>query len=257
MIERAKRWICSVGFFRRLAQDAATLDFGRDFIAEWAAAGAAASSTPSPFVVLDIGCGEGRDLAAVGARLAPRPTTLWGIDNSQHHVETLGRSGFRTIQSDIERDRLPFDDASIDLVIANQILEHLKEIFWVLGELSRVLKPGGTLIVGVPNLAAFHNRFLLLFGDQPVCLRTLGPHVRGFTRKDLTAFLQSNNIFEVLDCKGSHVYPFPIAAGRWLARRRPGLASAIFLRVRRTGSPSNFLSILDGIRLETNFHRGP
>ena len=52
-------------------------------------------------------------------------------------------------------------------MIANQILEHTKEVFWIWHEIARVLAPQGQLILGVPNLASAHNRLLLLLGRQP------------------------------------------------------------------------------------------
>lgn len=65
------------------------------------------------------------------------------------------------MQLNIERDPLPFADESVDIFMANQVLEHCKEIFWIFSEVSRCLKPGGCFIIGVPNLAALHNRLLL------------------------------------------------------------------------------------------------
>ena len=41
-------------------------------------------------------------------------------------------------------------------------------------EFSRVLKVGGQIIVGLPNLAALHRRILLLLGKQPTCIRANG-----------------------------------------------------------------------------------
>lgn len=49
-----------------------------------------------------------------------------------------------------EADKLLFDDNSLDLVIAISVLEHIKAIKPFLAEIHRVLKPGGTLLVGMP-----------------------------------------------------------------------------------------------------------
>jgi predicted SAM-dependent methyltransferase len=82
------------------------------------------------------------------------------------------------VACDIECDRFPFADETVDLVVANQILEHVNEIFWVLHECARVLRLGGILVIGVPNLASFHNRVLLAAGRQPTSLINASAHVR-------------------------------------------------------------------------------
>jgi len=91
----------------------------------------------------------------------------------------------RSVRRKIKRDMLPFADGSVDGVILNQILEHAKEIFWILGESSHVLRIGGSLIIGVPNLAAWQNRVVLLLGRQPRSIRPHPAHLRGFTKPDM------------------------------------------------------------------------
>lgn len=51
---------------------------------------------------------------------------------------------------DLNHERLPFDDNSADLIFTNHTLEHLHEYLHALGEIHRVLKHGGELLVGVP-----------------------------------------------------------------------------------------------------------
>lgn len=70
--------------------------------------------------------------------------------------ELLGRARAMGVEAsicDLEKDKLPFNDNSFNLVIANQVFEHLKNIFSPLSEIHRVLKPGGILVFSVPNLA--------------------------------------------------------------------------------------------------------
>jgi len=50
----------------------------------------------------------------------------------------------------------PFEDNSFDAIICNAVLEHVPSIDSVMSELSRVLKPGGYFIAGVPYLQPFH-----------------------------------------------------------------------------------------------------
>ena len=133
---------------------------------------------------------------------------------------------------DLERDALPFAAATIDVVIANQILEHTKEVFWIWHEIARVLRLHGQLIVGVPNLASAHNRLLLLLGRQPSVIKTASAHVRGFTRADLLQFLDQAcpGVFALRDHAGANFYPLPPAArqtaGASAAQSRLGVVLA-------------------------------
>lgn len=68
---------------------------------------------------------------------------------------------------DLNKDKLPFKDNSVDVIVANQVFEHLYEIDDILEELKRILKKNGKLVAGVPNLAALHERISLLFGYNP------------------------------------------------------------------------------------------
>jgi SAM-dependent methyltransferase len=88
---------------------------------------------------------------------------------------------------DVEVDlngHLPFDTASFDTVLLTDVLEHLPypDKFWV--ELCRVLKPGGTAIVGVPFMYWLH--------EQP------HDHHR-YTEHRLRLFCQDHG-FDVLEC---------------------------------------------------------
>jgi SAM-dependent methyltransferase len=52
---------------------------------------------------------------------------------------------------------MPFSDASIDVVLCTQVLEHIPEPMAVLAEIRRVLKPGGTLLLSVPSIFPQHG----------------------------------------------------------------------------------------------------
>lgn len=208
--------------------------------------------------VLDIGAGTGADLLA--ARAIEPTAELHAIEVFPPNVEALRNEGVYVTGLDLERDRLPFDEHTVDVVIANQILEHAKEIFWIFHEISRVLRLGGALIIGVPNLAALHNRILLAVGRQPSVINTASAHVRGFTRHDLVRFL--NEVFpggyEVRDHAGANFYPFPAMVAKPLARVLPGLAWGLFLRLeKRRAAGRAFLDFPAAHRLETNFYTGP
>ncbi len=52
---------------------------------------------------------------------------------------------------------MPFSDASIDVVLITQVLEHIPEPITVISEIRRVLKPGGTLLLSVPSIFPQHG----------------------------------------------------------------------------------------------------
>jgi len=144
----------------------------------------------------------------------------------------------------------------MDLIVANQIIEHTKEIFWIFSEIVRVLKPGGACIVGVPNLASFHNRIALLLGMQPTTIELLGPHVRGITAPSFKNFITYGNYFQVSATTGANFYPFPSPMGTYLAKTFPALSVCLFFILIRTGKNGSFLEVLDDNFYETPFFRG-
>jgi SAM-dependent methyltransferase len=183
-----------------------------------------------------------------------------------HAIEVHRESAERLIQQDImahilniERESFPFPDGSMDVVLANQILEHTKELFWIFHEISRVLHLGGSLIMGVPNLASLHNRLLLMLGRQPTSLRSASAHIRGFTKSDILGMLATvfPGGYVLRDFGGSNFYPFPPVLARPLATVLPGMAWGIFLRLeKRRPYGREFLEFPARAELETNFFLG-
>ena len=100
----------------------------------------AAGLEANPLRLLDLGLGSGADLENIRAALGQRTLELFGVDSYEPNVRASRDRGVNVVSLDIEREPLPFADASIDLVVANQILEHTKEIFWIVSETARVLK---------------------------------------------------------------------------------------------------------------------
>lgn len=205
--------------------------------------------------VLDIGAGKGEDLMIVKSEATDSQIFAGEWDPS--NCKKLISMGAEVFQCDLERDLLPFEDEKFDLVIADQIFEHMKDIFWVSHEVSRTLKVGGFLYISVPNLASFHNRVLLMFGKQPTCNYSVGPHVRVFTVGDLNKFIKAGNPggWELHSVGGSNWYPFPKPISTILARLFPKAAVGITVIFKKTQVyEGQFLSLPKG--LETNFYVG-
>jgi SAM-dependent methyltransferase len=208
--------------------------------------------------VLDIGAGQGADLLA--ARAVQPDCALHAVEVWPPNAEHLRRHGVDVVALDLEREPLPFEAAALDVVIANQILEHTKEVFWIWHEIARVLAPRGQLILGVPNLASAHNRLLLLLGRQPSVIKTASAHVRGFTRRDLLQFLEEAcpGVFALRDHAGANFYPLPPLLAQPMARALPNLAWGLFLRLQKQAEyRGEFIAYPARARLETNFYTGP
>jgi SAM-dependent methyltransferase len=100
--------------------------------------------------LLDVGCGPGTITLDLAARVSPGPTV--GVDRdagivseAQSLLESRSVSGieFRTAHA----YALEFEDESFDVVHAHQLLQHLTDPVAALGEMRRVLRPGGVLAV--------------------------------------------------------------------------------------------------------------
>jgi SAM-dependent methyltransferase len=228
-----------------------SLNYGRHLVYRFLKA-----SKPYRYVV-DLGAGEGTDLLA--ARAVVPQSRCFAVEVYAPSAERLSSQGFEVLTLDIERDKLPFQSGTIDVVIANQILEHTKDVFWILHEVSRVLRVGGVFLLGIPNLAALHNRILLLAGRQPSPIKTASAHVRGFTKRDLLDFLERcfPSGYTVGGFGGSNFYPFPPFPAMALAACFPTLAWGIFFRLEKIRAyEGGFLSYPVKNGLQTNFYLG-
>ncbi|MDD5016284.1 MAG: class I SAM-dependent methyltransferase [Atribacterota bacterium] len=115
--------------------------------------------------LLDVGCADGNLTIILKEFL--QSTMTFGIEISQQRAEIARTRGIKVVQMDIEETTFPFDDSSFDVILCTEILEHLYNPSHLLSETFRCLKPGGSCIIVIPNLASWHSRLLLLFGYQP------------------------------------------------------------------------------------------
>ena len=97
--------------------------------------------------VLDAACGEGYGSAMLAAADA---ASVVGIDIDPAAVaHARGAHGIDVREGDVAE--LPFDDATFDLVVSFETIEHVAEPELALDEFRRVLSPGGILVVSTPN----------------------------------------------------------------------------------------------------------
>jgi SAM-dependent methyltransferase len=228
-----------------------SLNYGRQHIAAFLKAASRLD------VVVDLGAGHGTDLAL--AKMHNESASLHAVECWPPYVRELSSQGVQVHSLNIERDRLPLEDMSVDVVIANQVLEHTKELFWIFHEVSRVLRVGGSFVVGVPNLASLHNRILLAVGRQPSPIRSASAHVRGFTKSDLEDFVSTcfKAGYRVNGWGGGNFYPFPPILAKPLAHVFPSMAWGLFLMLEKVRAyDGEFIRFPVDMKLETNFFVG-
>ena len=105
---------------------------------------------PTGFL-LDVGCGPG-NIALKVARRCPTLAVV-GLDRSRNMVETASRTAVelgldtRVFFQQASADRLPFSSGAFDFVLCNSVLHHLSDPARVLGEMLRVIKPDGAILL--------------------------------------------------------------------------------------------------------------
>lgn len=205
----------------------------------------------------DLGAGTGVDLG-IARDVNPR-ASLHAIEVHKPYADNLRAMGYTVHAVNIEHDRFPFDNESMDVLMANQVLEHVKEVFWIFHEVSRALKVGGHFVVGVPNLASLHNRILLGMGRQPTAIHVNSAHVRGYTKQGLMRFVDdaAPGVYKLVMSGGSNFYPFPPIIAKPLAALLPNMAWGCFLLLKKVKPyDKQFLDYIAPGRLETNFYAG-
>jgi SAM-dependent methyltransferase len=130
-----------------------TWEYYPTYLAKLTAVRAWLDDLPGSCRVLDAGCGEGVLVEEYGERLA-----IEGVDPNY----SSNRVRAASVTS------LPYADASFDRALCLDVLEHLPfaDQSRALAELQRVLRPGGELLVSVPNLAHLQSRVHFLLQGQ-------------------------------------------------------------------------------------------
>ncbi|MBF0314083.1 MAG: class I SAM-dependent methyltransferase [Oligoflexia bacterium] len=191
----------------------------------------------SPQNILDIGCDDGALTLAVGERAGVK--NLYGIECIPHRAAIARERGIEikevTLKSGI---KMPYEDNFFDLVLSNQVIEHVGDVDHFMEEIYRVLAPNGHAIISTENLSSWHNIAALVLGYMPFSLTnitnktaalgnpldfnhgksfcwegTSWQHIRVFTLKGLQ-HLFSLHGFKVESVKASGYYPL----GNWVSR---------------------------------------
>lgn len=201
---------------------------------------------PSGVRVLDVGCGTG-SVTLIANR--GRGNNVVAIEPDPARAATARARG-------VDAHHGVLDDAFIaahgrfDVVMSSDVLEHLAAPADLLRLFVAAAKPGGLIILSVPNVAHWTVRWNLLWGRfdyEPVGIMD-ATHLRWFTETSLRALLESVGltVIEMRQTAGSDIPPYGrglwgridgrirVPAIRWLARRLPRLFGVQHVVVART-----------------------
>jgi SAM-dependent methyltransferase len=123
-------------------------------------------------VLLDVGCDDGSWTEELRQRIGISPEQVYGLELVPERAERARSRGFDVHIGDLE-EAWPFADGSVDVVHANQVIEHVKRVDHFVEELRRVLRAEGRAIVCTENLASWHNVAALALGYQPFSLTNI------------------------------------------------------------------------------------
>jgi SAM-dependent methyltransferase len=155
--------------------------------------------------ILDAGCGTGRNLADLGA-LGPAT----GVDDSERAVEFCRERGLTDVRQ-ASLTELPFEDASFELILLADVIEHVSDDAGALRELRRVAAPGCSLLLTTPAYQWLWSR-----QDEQ------HQHFRRYTRPELRERLRVNGWEPETATYFNTILLPPIAIVRKLGRRLVG-----------------------------------
>jgi SAM-dependent methyltransferase len=204
--------------------------------------------------MLDVGCDDGEWTSAVAGAAGIPPGQTWGIEIVEERRRLAEARGYRVRAADLDA-RWPFDDASFELVHANQVIEHVHRLDHFVTEVRRVLVPGGRAVICTENLASWHNVGALVAGWMPFSLTNISEkgtvgnpvslhrgetpahtsswqHTRVLSLKGLRAIFTMHGL-DVTSVFASGYYPAFGRVGAALSRRDPAHAHFIGVVARR------------------------
>jgi SAM-dependent methyltransferase len=201
--------------------------------------------------LLDVGCGTGRHVI----NACRRRCVVIGLDRDNWELQALKFLGFclgmegkllaRAGVAQGDALHLPFADACFDRLICTEVFEHVPDDGALLSEVARVLRPGGTIAVSVPD--AYSER--LVWRVAAARRVSPGEHVRIYRRGQMERLLRSHG-FEVYARRFRHSLETPywllwLGAPDGGVRRRLSAAWRDFLD-ERSAEGSHLLTRIEG-----------
>jgi len=113
--------------------------------------------------VLEIGPGDAPLIRCL-ENVAPQHKHVIDFPEALQKCRALG---YQCIEQDLSKETWNIADVSMDLVVASMVLEHIPDTDFILQEMYRVLRPGGHVLINVPNQGALVYVLMLLFTLNP------------------------------------------------------------------------------------------
>lgn len=148
---------------------------------------------------LDMGCGKGTACIFLQSHFSK----VYAVDLDSYLIpEAKKIADFSKI--DLNFERLPYKNKSLDLVTAFQVIEHLENPFFVMREVHRVLRKGGLFVMSVPNPFQITHRIKFLFSGNLTPYRTDNNHLLFLTRDTFQkTYLENFDLVETIYQKGA------------------------------------------------------
>lgn len=141
--------------------------------------------------VLELGCAEGVFAGAIKKRTGAE---VWGIEFEPDSAKQAGTVLDRVLVGDADARIAELPDAYFDLIICNDVLEHLVNPVFTLRQLRQKMAPEGTVIASIPNIRYVPALSKIVFrrdfpqDDFGIFDRT---HLRFFTRRSMVRLFES------------------------------------------------------------------
>lgn len=197
--------------------------------------------------ILDLGCWNGELSLEVAKRIGTKK--VYGIEIVKEKIKEAKLKGVNALQGDLNK-KFPFKDNFFDVIIANQIIEHLYDTDNFVKEIYRTLKPNGYAIISTNNLSSWHNIFALISGHQPFPSDVSGytevgklfalsnywhgslAHLRVFSYFALKGIFKKYG-FKIEKHRGIGYYPFPVIISRFFSKIDPWHSVYQTIKVRK------------------------
>jgi SAM-dependent methyltransferase len=127
--------------------------------------------------VLDLGCGDGHFATTTFSQKID-----FGMDPWNQPLKEANNHQFYGLCLQAAGAKMPFPNDYFQTVISNSVLEHIPELEPVIGEVSRVLKPGGKFIFCVPNHRFLSSLSISNFFDRIHCAKIAEVYRRFFNK---------------------------------------------------------------------------
>lgn len=189
-------------------------------------------------VFIEVGCGD----AAVTKAVAAHVREAVGIDVTSALVDQAGApANFRFMRTD--GTSLALADGTADLVYSNQLMEHLHpdDARQQLGEIIRVLRPGGRYVCSTPNRLTGPHDISCYFDHEP-----RGFHLREYDHASLAAMFRDagfRSTRAVVNVKGRRM-DLPVGPVSFVERLLAGLPRDVQIRLTSLGPVRNMAGVL-------------